>query len=300
MLDWGVYDRWFTGGTRQLPMTALERTVLEDDAADVLGLTAAARHTSWGVCSPPGRYASTVVRLLPGVDHAFAGDASRAGAQEVGLKLFKLTPDGMRAGRTAAHFQKHLRPRLPGLPNGHVQATVAAGSQASCDGIRHFVVQDWARGETLEELHRGRWARNPPVAGETVEILAQLLRDIIVPLWSVGTIWWDVRDANLCWDAERQHLMLIDVDSLAAYASEIVDTPHVWTRRDKGRRTALGRLRNVTLRLATAGRTPASIRRELETAWNSVEPVLMALGHVPVDAAQAIDGFLRQFERVVR
>ena len=60
----------------------------------------------------------------------------------------------------------------------------------------------------------------------------------IIPLWSEGTIWWDIRDANFCWDQAARRLTLIDTDSLAAYADEIQQRPAVWQRREKGPRGA--------------------------------------------------------------
>lgn len=129
-------------------------------------------------------------------------------------------------------------------------------------------------------------------------ILRQLLGEIVIPLWSRGLIWWDFRDANFCYAAETDRLSLIDVDSLGAYAEEILETPDDWTRRDRGRLTALARLRQMSVRLIGAPRRPGKkkVESRFTEAWrNDLEPALLRLGKSDEsrhEAALALDRFL--------
>ncbi len=84
---------------------------------------------------------------------------------------------------------------------------------------------------------RNRWAAEP-LAGATLRsLLNQLLGGIVIPLWAAGTLWWDNRDANYCFDAGAGRLALIDVDSLAAYADEILTSPIYWEQRARANRS---------------------------------------------------------------
>jgi hypothetical protein len=75
---------------------------------------------------------------------------------------------------------------------------------------------------------------------------------ILIPLWSVGTIWWDIRDDNYCLTPHgaRRRLVMIDTDSLIAYAKEIVETPEVFTRRDHTKKRAMQRVKTIVEKLA--------------------------------------------------
>jgi hypothetical protein len=80
-----------------------------------------------------------------------------------------------------------------------------------------------------------------------IQLLSDFFEGILLPLWSAGTIWWDIRASNFC-VAERdgkQRLVLIDTDSLLAYAEEIIETPHVFTKRNHGKVTALKRIKTI-------------------------------------------------------
>src|SRR5262249_11383290 len=114
--------------------------------------------------------------------------------------------------------------------------------------------------------------------------------------------WWDVRDANYCYCTARDRLSLIDVDSLGAYADEILSTPDVWTKRDKGRATALARLRHMTIRLVLAQgvRGRQKVAATLTSVWQEeLEPALLRLGKGvdrKPEAVSALQRFLDKLE----
>ena len=283
VLDWSDYDRCWLDGCRQRPLDAAERVMLETIAADIAGVSDTQRGTAWGRCSPPGRFAATVIRLRPEVTHQFADSAAALRVGAVGIKLFKTTADGRREGDKVVRFCRDAIHRLPGLPNAHVQRVIAAGEWQSGPESRHYVVQQWVTGHTLEELNECIWPAQPIDGRVARSIVSQLLVAIVVPLWSAGTIWWDFRDANYCWDPLTEHLTMIDVDSLAAYVEETLETPAEWVRRDNRRQTGLSRLRQMALRvlLAQGIRPQAAVRRHVAAAWADFEPALRTLGKSP-------------------
>ena len=79
------------------------------------------------------------------------------------------------------------------------------------------------------------------------QLLNDLFEGIIIPLWSAGTIWFDIRAGNFCVTERdgKQRLVLIDTDSLLAYAEEIIETPQVFTKRNHGKLTALKRIKTI-------------------------------------------------------
>src|SRR5262249_34424605 len=132
------------------------------------------------------------------------------------------------------------------------------------------------------------------------DLIEQLFGGIIIPLWSAGTVWWDVRDANYCVTPVGR-LQLIDVDSLAAYADEILDTPDDWERRTKGKDTALARLRQMTIRLVLAqgSKGKSKIEKAVRDAWQSdLEPALRALGQSPNSGEVGSAALARFIERL--
>src|SRR5262249_34455479 len=125
--------------------------------------------------------------------------------------------------------------------------------------------------------------------------------DIVIPLWSEGTIWWDVRDANYCLEEGSGRLTLIDTDSLAAYLDEILHTPSVWQQRDKGRLTALARLRQMTPPIGRGqGRSGGKkVQTAFTTAWQAeMEPALLALGREPAQRENAVAALERVLQRL--
>lgn len=298
MLDWSHYDRWFLGrNSQQHPLNESERTVLEAVAADIAGVPAVGRRTIWGRCSPPGRFAATVIWLSEPSSHRFADSAAAHGIDDVGLKLFKTTADATRQGRKTVDFSTSLLPRLPGLPNDHVQRVITAGEWHDCGAARHFVVQEWVQGHTLEELHARTRPSQPPDTRLVRALVEQLFSAIVVPLWSAGTVWWDIRDANFCWNPATERLTMIDVDSLAAYAEEAI-AGHRWVRRDKGRSTALRRLRAMTWRILRAQQASCSVTASrFDRAWDDLEPALRTVGKsFDTRPAEAIARFLDRLQ----
>jgi hypothetical protein len=294
-VDWTDYDAFAWSNARQSPLDDDQRADLAAWAADLLELAAADREGVWGHASPPGRYAATVIRLAPQVGHRFTMAAERAQVGEIGLKLFKMTPDAGRAAHQAVDFHARALGRLPGLPNPRVQRSISAGLRPDGPGgARGYVVQEWMRGASLEDCLRVTWPKAPVDQSVVRSLLEQLFGDIVIPLWQAGTIWWDFRDANFCCDDGV--LRMIDVDSLGAYASEILQTPARWDARDKGRATALARLRKMSGRLLCArqGAGRSKVERGLQAAWTDFEPALRQLGH-DVDAGEAARAALGRF-----
>lgn len=296
-IDWADYEAFAWSNARQSPLEEQRRVDLVAWAADLLELDAADRAAVWGYASPPGRYAATVIRLAPQVGHRFRPAADRVHVSEVGLKLFKVTPDAARAARQAVHFHASELGRLPGLPNPRVQRSISAGLRPDGRGTeRGYVVQEWVLGATLEDCLRIAWVTTPVDGSVVRSLLAQLFDDIVIPLWQAGTVWWDFRDANFCYDPRDDMLRVIDVDSLGAYADEILRTPERWQARDKGRATALARLRRMSARLlgARQGAVRSKIERRLQAAWGEFEPALQRLGH-DADAGEAASAALARF-----
>ena len=91
---------------------------------------------------------------------------------------------------------------------------------------------------------------------------AIFLKAIIIPLWSEGTIWWDIRAGNFCVTERdgKQRLVLIDTDSLLAYADEIIGTPLVFTKRNHGKVTALKRIKKIVTDLVLSAIPEENLR----------------------------------------
>ena len=281
-LNWQNYEGFDCGRAHQLPMLREQQAAFEAMAADILKLSQQDRSATWGTASPPGRFAATVIHIESGVRHGYVEKATACQIAQIGLKIFKTTNDARREARQVLPFHREQIHRLPGLPNDHLQKTLGGGMRRDGMGIdTPYIIQEWVPGQTLEDLLRREWTSAPPTGDCVRSILEQLFVEIIIPLWSEGTIWWDIRDANYCWDEPSQTLKLIDIDSLAAYADEILKSPDVWHRREKGRKTALARLRQMSLRLLLARQLGAKnkMRVRLENVWNvELEPALSELG----------------------
>ncbi len=301
MLDWTQYNQFDWTNSKQHPMDQSQRAELEVSTAELLGLSNLDRQSNWGACSPPGRFAQTVVRISTTVSHRFETQALDQKISEIGVKLFKTTADAQRESRKVINFCREQIHQLPGLPNEHIQRTIEAGTSKATMGQRNYVVQEWVSGESLEDCIRRRWPNAPISKTIARSVIEQLIGQIVIPMWSVGTVWWDFRDANFCWDDRNDKLMMIDIDSLAAYADEILSTPDVWTRRDKGRRTALARLYQMTLRILLAQDFGAKSKVALafKEAWSDqLENALLNLGqHAQYDPAASLQGFLDRLER---
>jgi len=308
-VDWQDYDGFDWAGSTQSPMEDGERAAVVGMVADLLELSESDRSSSWGRASPPGRFAATVIKLSPGLSHIY-----QAQPGDIGVKVFKVNADARRESERVVPFHLTELGRLPGLPNEHVQRSFDAGSRRDQQSAkRAFIVQQWLIGDTLEDWIRRRWPTASPEGAVIRSILRQLFGEIVIPLWGQGTIWWDFRDANYCYDPATDCLSVIDVDSLGACADEILHTPQIWTKRDKGRTTALARLRQMTMRLVLAqfpGKSrlvresyPSRSKKKLETsvttAWQTeLEPALTLLGKdvATHDAALALRRFIEQLD----
>ena len=301
MIDWTDYDRFDWNGSRQEPMSQVERNTVEELAARILQLSEAHRQSMWGRCSPPGRFAATVVKVSSHFAHRYSKSITRSALPSLGIKLLKSSNDARREATKIVPFHRDQLDRLPGIPNDHIQRSVDADMIGAGSSRRGYVVQEWIEGESLETLVRRKSLVQPIDPTAAHALIEQLYARIVIPLWSVGTIWWDIRDANFVWNEKTGRLTMIDVDSLAAYADEILNEPDSWTRRDKGRETALARLRQLTLRILLAqGLTGKSkVERTLKEIWTAeLEPVLERLGRgscVHPDAA--LHGFLTCLNR---
>lgn len=231
-LNWNNYDTYFNLPRDQQQIDDNRKIEIERIAGEILHLDAQTMKSNWGSCSPPGVFAQTVVRVESSIPHRFTGICQN---KVIGLKIFK---NGK--GCKLVHGHTHSRRKLPGLPSDFVQEVYDADEHNST----FFLVQEWIEGESLE-TYLNRKTHLPPDAAQ--QLLSDLLNSIIVPLWSAGTIWWDIRAGNFC-VTERHgklRLVLIDTDSLLAYANEIIETPLVFTKRNHGKVTALKRIKKI-------------------------------------------------------
>ena len=231
-LNWKNYDEYFNHPRDQQQIDENTKLEIEKIAAEILGLDDETLKSNWGSCSPPGVFAQTVVRVESSIPHRFTSICQN---KAIGLKIFK---NGK--GCKMVHGHTHSRRKLPGLPNDFVQEVYDADEHNGT----FFLVQDWIEGESLE-TYLNRKTHLPPDVAQ--QLLKDLFEGIIIPLWSAGTSWWDIRAGNFCVTERdgKQRLVLIDTDSLLAYAEEIIETPHVFTKRNHGKVTALKRIKTI-------------------------------------------------------
>ena len=235
-LIWDTYDEYFNLPRDQQQIDDNRKIEIERIAGQILGLDRQTVQSTWGSCSPPGVSAQTVVRVESSIPHRFTGICQN---KAIGLKIFK---NGK--GCKMVHGHTHSRRKLPGLPNDFVQEVYDAGEHNGT----FFLVQGWIEGESLE-TYLNRKTQLPP--DEVQQLLKDLFEGIIIPLWSAGTIWWDIRAGNFCVTERdsKQRLVLIDTDSLLDYADEIIETPLVFTERNHGKVTALKRIKTIATNL---------------------------------------------------
>jgi hypothetical protein len=231
-LNWNNYDGYFNHPRDQQQIDDNTKLEMESIASEILGLDRQTMQSTWGSCSPPGVSAQTVVRVESSIPHRFTGICQN---KAIGLKIFK---NGK--GCKLVHGHTHSRRKLPGLPNDFVQEVYDADEHNGT----FFLAQAWIEGESLE-TYLNRKTHLPPDVAQ--QLLKDLFEGIIIPLWSAGTIWWDFRAGNFCVTERdsKQRLVLIDTDSLLAYADEIIETPLVFTKRNHGKVTALKRIKTI-------------------------------------------------------
>ncbi|NBV33738.1 MAG: hypothetical protein EBR81_08160 [Proteobacteria bacterium] len=262
-LDWSNYDAFFNVTRQQTQIDQTAKQELETLSAEILQLDPSVLNVVWGACSPPGVSAQTVIRISGETSHRFSHLSK---GKAVGLKLFKLK-NGPGAPRQSdvAHAHVELRPKLPGLPSDFVQEVYCADQIKG----RYYLVQEWIEGESLGDV----LDRNDALSVSEVRgILRDLFEGILIPLWSVGTIWWDVRDDNYCLtpDGNGRRLVMIDTDSLIAYAKEIVETPEDFTRRDKTKKRAMQRVKTIVEKLAWSPFIGANVPRKEDVRLKGV------------------------------
>ena len=235
-LIWNNYDAYFNDPRDQQQIDDNTKLEMEKIASEILGLDRQTVQSTWGSCSPPGVFAQTVVRVESSIPHRFTGICQN---KAIGLKIFK---NGK--GCKLVHGHTHSRRKLPGLPNDFVQEVYDADEHNGT----FFLAQAWIEGESLE-TYLNRKTHLPPDVAQ--QLLKDLFEGIIIPLWSAGTIWWDFRAGNFCVTERdsKQRLVLIDTDSLLAYADEIIETPLVFTKRNHGKVTALKRIKKIVTNL---------------------------------------------------
>ena len=231
-LNWNNYDGYFNHPRDQQQIDDNTKLEMESIASEILGLDRQTMQSTWGSCSPPGVSAQTVVRVESSIPHRFTGICQN---KAIGLKIFK---NGK--GCKMVHGHTHSRRKLPGLPNDFVQEVYDAGEHNGT----FFLLQGWIEGESLE-TYLNRKTQLPP--DEVQQLLKDLFEGIIIPLWSAGSIWWDIRAGNFCVTERdsKKRLVLIDTDSLLDYADEIIETPLVFTERNRGKVTALKRIKTI-------------------------------------------------------
>ncbi|MDR3561320.1 MAG: NADAR family protein [Negativicutes bacterium] len=265
----------------QPKMSDSEKANIEKLTLKILGLDPAKATKGWGTAHPPGRYAQTVIRVSMDAAHRFSQDG-----KPIGVKIYKATPDGRSASVPMLDFHRNKRTRLPGLKeNKHVQDVLYAGIEKGEDGKHyHFLIQHWVEGETLEDRLNGKTMkgkRKAGLSGEAMGIMDDLFNELIIPLWSAKTAYWDVRISNYVFTPEGQTIM-IDSDTLGANVMEILYYPGIYKRRNKSSQTAMLRYMHMAGEIAVqclssnGGNHTTSIYEQVEDRFATyLEPVFV-------------------------
>ena len=242
-LNWrDYYDRYRWMEVNQPRMIPAEKEIIERLGVKILGLSKTEAKTCWGVAHPPGRFAATVVSINPDIRHKYFKRGKK-----MALKIFKTNEDTRKESPRLVKFHNELRKNLPGLPNEYVQEVFHAGNEVATDGVAYdFLIQEWIEGETLEDLLNGKIER-----GDVLKMLDDLFGQIVIPLWAVGTAFWDIRDSNYLFTPDKR-LVMIDSDTVVAYADEITAEPAVYTRRNTGKFEAMERYAMTVSRMTAA------------------------------------------------
>jgi len=242
-LNWrDYYDRYRWMEVNQPRMIPAEKEIIEGLGVKILGLTPADAKTCWGVAHPPGRFAATVISINPDIRHKYFKRGKK-----MALKIFKTNEDTRKESPRLVKFHNELRKNLHGLPNEYVQEVFHAGNEVAADGVAYdFLIQEWIEGETLENLLNGKIER-----ADVLKMLDDLFGQIVIPLWAVGTAFWDIRDSNYLFTPDKR-LVMIDSDTVVAYADEITAEPAVYTRRNTGKIEAMERYAMTVSRMTAA------------------------------------------------
>lgn len=272
-LDWKNYDSYFDGSVKQPQLPSTSKQALEEELSSMLRLDEAVRPSVWGECTQPGCYGLTVIHLPASLRHRWNPDAQKA----IGLKVFHLDGFGGRKAEPLVKFHLEVRPRYPGLPQLQVQEVLDGGQLACClpdeSGKRWYLIQEWIEGETWDQ-----WLESRDISPDHgVELLQSLFGGIILPLWSRGVIWWDIRAGNYCVrrSGKGHEVVMIDTDSLEAYHKEILETPADHSIRDAKKGTGVKRLRTMIDQLSKAvmSRPNPTARTRAATKASSTQEV---------------------------
>ncbi|KAA3618525.1 MAG: hypothetical protein D8M58_21315 [Calditrichaeota bacterium] len=265
-INWKKYEEFDWNSSSQTAMNNNERMEIAEIAKDMLELN----DSDMAEATPPGRFAATVI-------HPYECD--------LGIKIYKNNDDGRRqANRAMAVYLQDIE-KLPGLPSDNVQKIIRADRY---NKDRNYIIQEWISGDSLEYLQ----IKNAIEPAHIRPIVEQLFLNIIIPLWTKGTVWWDSRDGNYCFDANTKKLTLIDIDSLTTYYEEITETPDVWLRRERGRAFALPRLRQMVLRLLQTQGLDRGMQKKYRAIWDKeFLPILKVLGREITDELVAVTHF---------
>ena len=273
-INWKKYEEFDWNSSSQEPMNEKERVEITEIVKDLVNVEG----NDAGEATPPGRFAATVI-------HPYK--------YNVGIKIYKNNDDGRRQANRALGVYRQNIENLPGLPSANVQKIYKAGRY---NENRNFILQEWISGDSLEYLH----IKNAIEPSQVRTIIEQLFLKIIIPLWTKGTVWWDTRDGNYCYDSKTKKLTLIDIDSLTTYYEEITETPGTWERREKGRGFALPRLRQMVWRLLQVQGIEKKLEKRYRKIWDEdFLPVLTLLGRDIKDekfAAYQFRFFMKKLE----
>jgi hypothetical protein len=229
MINWNLYDRHDWSKCKQKIMDSAQKSDFEQLGADILQLRHSDAVSCWGSAFPPGRNAM-VIRINPSVTHHFSVEGTL-----MCIKIFNLV-DGETMRRKILKFHTEQRSQFAGLPHPLVQNVLHCGTVTARDGKeRSFLVQDWVHGEILEDKLKRVVPRE-----DAWRILDDLFLGLVIPLWGVGSSWWDVRESNYVFTSDRR-LVMIDSDTIGGYADEITCRPTIFTDRNKGTLTAMER-----------------------------------------------------------
>jgi hypothetical protein len=242
-LNWrDYYDRYRWMEVNQPKMIPAEKEIIEGLGVKILGLTKKDAAICWGVAHPPGRFAATVISINPNIQHKY----SKPG-KKMALKIFKANEDTRKESPRLVKFHNELRKDLPGLPTEYVQEVFHAGNEVAADGVAYdFLIQEWIEGVTLEDLIIRKMER-----ADILKMLDDLFSRIVIPLWAAGTAFWDIRDSNYVFTPEKR-LVMIDSDTVVAYADEITAEPAVYKRRNDGKLEAMERYAMTVSRMTAA------------------------------------------------
>jgi len=129
------------------------------------------------------------------------------------------------------------------------------------------------------------------------EVIAHLLKEILVPLWANGLRFFDFRASNLVYDKDAG-IQLVDLDMLSKGYDEASSQAGTWPKRDTLEATALARLPGILHRILKldSGKSPPSLTRARGAiVLSRLNEHLASLGRANDEvreAERAVDTFL--------